>query len=90
MTTLGVEPLRFARVPEESVKVDVDAMSDRLAGDGSITDYEFWRALKTVEDALYRAGRQSRPIPMDLIFTRAILRKARLKRGGRDSQAGQT
>lgn len=62
------------------MKVDVNALADDLARDGSIGDYDIWRALKTIEDELYRADRRGRPIPMDLIFARAILRKARLKR----------
>lgn len=62
------------------MKVDVDTMADDLARDGSISDYDFWRALKTVEEELYQTERQHRPIPIDLVFTRAILLKARTKR----------
>lgn len=62
------------------MKVDIKKLAQRLANDATISDYEFWRALKTVDDQLYRIDRQHRPIPIDLVFVREIIRRARRKR----------
>ncbi len=62
------------------LKVDVRQMSDRLAQDPAISDYDVWRALKSLEDELYEIENRRRPIPMDLIFARAILRRTQKNR----------
>ena len=62
------------------LKVDVRQMSDRLAQDPAISDYDVWRALKLLEDELYEIENRRRPIPMDLIFARAILRRSQKNR----------
>lgn len=62
------------------MKVDVRQMSDRLAQDPAISDYDVWRALKSLEDELYEIENRRRPIPMDLIFARAILRRTQKNR----------
>ncbi|MEC9245528.1 hypothetical protein [Nitratireductor rhodophyticola] len=59
---------------------EAKALSDGLAHSHEITDYDFWRALKSIEDELYWLERNRRPIPIDLIYVRAIVRTARQKR----------
>ena len=56
-------------------------MSERLARDPSVSDYEVWRALKTLDNELYQIETHRRPIPIDLVFARAILRRAQEARG---------
>jgi hypothetical protein len=63
-----------------AVKIDVKKLAERLALDRRISDYDFWRAQKSVEDALYRTERLHQPIPIDLVYAREILRKARRRR----------
>lgn len=62
------------------MKVDVKRISERLARDPGLSDYDFWRALKSLDDELYRIEIRRRPIPIDLVFARAILRRARENR----------
>ncbi|WP_265518101.1 hypothetical protein [Nitratireductor luteus] len=63
------------------MKVDVKEMSERLAYDPTFSDYDFWRALKSLDDELFHIQNQHHPIPMELVFARAILRRARNARG---------
>ncbi|MDH6232499.1 hypothetical protein M2281_003098 [Mesorhizobium soli] len=59
------------------MKIDVTKMSSRLASDQTISDYDFWRALKTINNELYRMERHRIPIPMRMIYARAIIKSAR-------------
>ncbi|WP_295813611.1 hypothetical protein [uncultured Nitratireductor sp.] len=59
---------------------EAKALSNSLAHSHEISDYDFWRALKSIEDELYWLQRKHRPIPIDLIYVRAIVRSARQKR----------
>ncbi|MCR4267116.1 hypothetical protein [Nitratireductor sp. ZSWI3] len=62
------------------VKIDIDALSRCVADNANVSDYDMWRALKSLEDELYRIQAGRRPIPMDLVFARAILRRAQQAR----------
>ncbi|EKF20826.1 hypothetical protein [Nitratireductor pacificus] len=55
-------------------------LSETLARSAEISDYDFWRALKSLDDELYSLERKREPIPIDLIFIRAIVRSARQQR----------
>jgi hypothetical protein len=69
-------------LPEErAMKIDIEATSDRLAADHRITDYDFWRSLKNVDNEIFQIANSNEPIPMDMIRWRAILKQARTKRG---------
>ena len=60
---------------------DIEATSDRLAADPTISDYDFWRSLKNLNNRIFEIANSNEPIPMDMIRWRAILRQARSKRG---------
>lgn len=62
------------------MKVDVNKLSDELASDSTISDYEFWRALRLVNDEIFAIGRTKKPTPIEFLQLRAALRKARAKR----------
>lgn len=64
------------------MKVDVKRMAERVAHDPDVTDYDVWRALKTLDAELYDIEARHDPIPMDLVFARAILRRAQASRLG--------
>lgn len=63
------------------MKQDIGAVAYRLAEDHRITDYDFWRALKSLDDEISRMAGSHEPIPMDLVRWRAILKQARMRRG---------
>ena len=63
------------------MRIDIEATSDRLAADYRITDYDFWRSLKNVDNEIFQIANSNEPIPMDMIRWRAILKQARTKRG---------
>ena len=62
------------------MKLDIRAEADRLAEDGSITDYDFWRMLKNLDYEIFRAVSAREPIAFEVIRWRAILRQARARR----------
>ena len=62
------------------MKIDINRISHQLAADPTITDYDFWRALKQVNYDLETAERSRRPIPIDKLRVRVIIRKAMAKR----------
>jgi hypothetical protein len=64
------------------MKIDIKATSERLAADQRISDYDFWRSLKNVDNEIFQIANSNEPIPMDMIRWRAILKQARSRRGG--------
>jgi hypothetical protein len=47
-----------------------------------ITDYDFWRAQRRIEDELYRCQRTGTPVPIELVYARRVVETARAKRYG--------
>ena len=64
-----------------TTRIDIEATSDRLAADDRISDYEFWRSLKNLNNEIFHIANNNEPIPFDMIRWRAILRQARSRRG---------
>ena len=62
------------------MNIDLDKLSKRLAADATISDYEFWRASKTINQALYMMERYDLPIPIDMLRARNIISKTRNRR----------
>ncbi len=63
------------------MKIDIEAASAKLAADPRISDYDFWRSLKNLNNEIFQIASSNEPIPMDMIRWRAILKQARSKRG---------
>ncbi|WP_235897638.1 hypothetical protein [Neoaquamicrobium microcysteis] len=59
---------------------DVANLSSTLALDTAYSDYDLWRAHKSLDDELYKLEREHRPIPIDVLYARRILSVARTKR----------
>lgn len=64
-------------------KGDVPLLSSVVALDPTCSDYDLWRAIKTLDDELYRMQRQRRPIPIRILYARRILQSASAKRAKR-------
>lgn len=64
------------------MKADIDKLSEELASDSSVTDYDFWKAIRTLNDRIFVLDRSRSPIPIQFLRLRAVLRKARAKRRG--------
>lgn len=56
---------------------DIQAEAERLASDPRLTDYDFWRTLKNVDNEIYRIASTRRPIPIEMLRWRRILKRAR-------------
>ncbi|KQZ14000.1 MULTISPECIES: hypothetical protein [unclassified Mesorhizobium] len=63
------------------MKIDIEAASAKLAADPRISDYDFWRSLKNLNNEIFQIANSNEPIPMDMIRWRVILKQARSKRG---------
>jgi hypothetical protein len=64
------------------MNIDIERLSKRLAVDKNLSDYDFWRASKTINQALYMIERYRLPIPIDVLRARNIIRQARKRRKG--------
>ena len=70
------------------MKTDIKVEVDRLAADPRISDYDFWRSLKNVDNEIFHIANNNEPIPFDMIRWRSILKRARLKRGHTQLRTG--
>lgn len=57
--------------------------AERLAADPRLSDYDFWRSLKNLENRIFEITASREPIPFDMIRWRAILKQARSRRSAR-------
>jgi hypothetical protein len=64
-----------------STSIDIKATADRLAADSRISDYDFWRSLKNVDNEIFAIASSNEPIPFEMVRWRAILSQARSMRG---------
>lgn len=69
-----------AKAGPRKMKIDMNEMSEKLARDPSISDYDFWRTLKNLNNEIFHIANNNDPIPMELIRWRAVLNRARSKR----------
>lgn len=65
-----------------TVTTDIQAEAERLASDPRLTDYDFWRTLKNVDNEIYRIASKGQPIPIEMLRWRRILKRARSRRRG--------
>lgn len=63
--------------PEARLKIDVNKMSRSLAEDHRISNFKLARAFQRLDDELKAIESSRSAIPMEIIFARAILRRAR-------------
>lgn len=60
---------------------DIGIAADRLAENPRISDYDFWRTLKNLDNEIFRISTDRQPIPIEMLRWRAIIRQARSRRG---------
>lgn len=65
------------------MKLDIRTEVDRLAENPHVSDYDFWRTLKNLENEIFQLETRREPIPFELVRWRAIVRRARYRRGVR-------
>jgi hypothetical protein len=61
------------------MKIDINEMSEKLARDPTISDYDVWRTLKNLNNEIFHIANNNHP--MELIRWRAVLDRAQSKRG---------
>ena len=65
----------------KGMKIDIKVIAEKLAADPRITDYDFWRSLKNLNNEIFHIANNNEPIPFAMVRWRAILRQARARRG---------
>lgn len=63
------------------MQIDTATTSEKLASDPRLTDYDFWRSLKNLENEIFQFSASRRPIPIEMLRWRRILIEARSRRG---------
>ncbi len=64
------------------MRIDIDKAAETLADNPRLSDYDFWRTLKNIDNEMFHIANNNDPIPLDMIRWRVILKQARLKRRG--------
>lgn len=59
---------------------DINHLSRRLAQNPLATDYDFWRALRDLNDEIYAVTKRREPVPIELLRLRDTLRRERAAR----------
>ncbi|MFN3546336.1 MAG: hypothetical protein ACK4U0_02500 [Mesorhizobium sp.] len=59
---------------------DINRLSRRIARNPLATDYDFWRALRDLNDVIYAVSKRGEPIPIDLLRLRATVQRERATR----------
>ncbi len=59
---------------------DINRLTRRLARNPLATDYDYWRALRDLNDEVYALSKRREPIPIELLKLRATLRMKRAAR----------
>lgn len=63
------------------MRLDIRREVRRIAGDPRITDYDLWRTERNINAELFGYESRREPIPFDLVRWRAVVRRARQRRG---------
>lgn len=63
------------------MSIDIDHASEKLANDPRVSDYDFWRSLKNLENEIFQISVRKDPIPIEMLRWRRILARARSRRG---------
>jgi hypothetical protein len=63
------------------MSIDIDHTSERLANDPRLSDYDFWRSLKNLENEIFQLSSRKEPVPIEMLRWRRILSSARHRRG---------
>lgn len=63
-----------------TVALRTEPLSNILARDASLSEYDFWSALRRIENELYRCSKLGRPVPIELVYARRIVSSAWAKR----------
>ncbi len=61
---------------------DIHAAADKLAADPRLTDYDLWRTLQNIDGEISRIVSIRKPIPIDMLRWRGVVKRARSKRRG--------
>lgn len=61
--------------------IDIKAAAEKLAADPRITDYDFWRSLKNLNNEIFHIASNKQPIPFAMVCWRAILKQPCSRRG---------
>jgi hypothetical protein len=62
---------------------DIHAAAEKLAADSRLTDYDLWRTLQNIDGEISRIVSVGKPIPIDILRWRRVVKRARSKRRGK-------